>query len=424
MRCTRVKSSITYALQQLESQLGVRAFRIDGRKAVLTPTGQLLYRRARYLLDEAAQLERSAQRLSAGWEAELRVAVEVLYPTWLLLGCLNRYGRDDPDTRIEVIESVYRPPHRHVAEGATDSGDLRPKRPAGFTGEPLMRLRFILVAHPDHPLHKLRRKLSMRDLRPYRHLLVRETSPDRSHVPPIDDTRRWTVSDMGTSIEAARSGYGFAFLPEYKILNELRAGTLKALPMDGAERHAQLYLIFADGEHAGPGAQRLAEVIREQTAHECTQQVNVNGARKRAAKRSASTKRQNRLISEFETKDERKRRHVKKAAKKKVEPDKSGTSSVMRSVFRSFAKLAEQAGDGRPLLRGLRVAQDPTADRIVIVHGGSRIEFVLVLAPATRHTRTSSAGEWIRPEQLRRRHSQVFSSMRQAMCRSPACPNW
>jgi len=70
--------------------------------------------------------------------------------------------------------------------------------------------------------------------------------------------------------------------------------------------------------------------------------------------------------------------NVKKAAKKKVEAKASGATSVMRSLFRSFAKLAEQAGDGRPLLRGLRVAQDPTADRIVIVHGGSRIEFVLV----------------------------------------------
>ena len=70
---------------------------------------------------------------------------------------------------------------------------------------------------------------------------------------------------------------------------------------------------------------------------------------------------------------------MKKAAKKKVEPEASGTSSVKRSVFRSFAKLAEQAGDGRPLLRGLRVAQDPSADRIVIVHGGSRVEFVLIL---------------------------------------------
>jgi hypothetical protein len=69
---------------------------------------------------------------------------------------------------------------------------------------------------------------------------------------------------------------------------------------------------------------------------------------------------------------------VKKAAKKKPEAHGSGTSSVIRSLFRSFARLAEQAGDGRPLLKGLRVAQDPTADRIVIVHGGSRIEFVLV----------------------------------------------
>jgi len=69
---------------------------------------------------------------------------------------------------------------------------------------------------------------------------------------------------------------------------------------------------------------------------------------------------------------------MRKTAKKKVEAEESGTPSVMRSLFRSFAKLAEQAGGGRPLLRGLRVAQDPKADRIVIVHGGSRVEFVLV----------------------------------------------
>ena len=69
---------------------------------------------------------------------------------------------------------------------------------------------------------------------------------------------------------------------------------------------------------------------------------------------------------------------MRKAAKKKAEADAGGAPSVMRSQFRSFARLAGQAGDGRPLLRGLRVAQDPTADRIVIVHGGSRVEFVLV----------------------------------------------
>ena len=274
------QSSITYALQQLESQLGVKAFRIEGRKAVLTPTGQLLYRRARYLLDEAAQLERSAQRLSAGWEAELRLAVEVLFPTWLLLACLDRFGQESPNTRIEVIESVIGHRSDVLLKGQTDLA-IFAGVPAGFSGEPLMRLHFILVAHPDHPLHKLKRKLSMRDLRPYRHLIVRETSLDRGSTSWTEAIQRWTVSDLSTSIEAARSGYGFALLPEDKIRNELRAGTLKELPLAGSERYAELYLVFPDHEHAGPGARRLAEIIREMTANECTRHRKATGAPKR-----------------------------------------------------------------------------------------------------------------------------------------------
>ena len=287
------QSSITYALQQLESDLGVKAFKIEGRKAVLTPTGQLLYRRARYLLDESAQLERSAQRLSAGWEAELRLAIEVVFPTWLLLACLDRFGQESPNTRIEVIESVIGHRADALLKGQADLA-IFAGVPAGFSGEPLMRLRFILVAHPNHPLHKLKRKLSMRDLRSYRHLTVRETSPDRATASWMETVQRWTVSDLSTSIEAARSGYGFALLPEEKIRSELRAGTLKTLPVEGSERYAELYLVFADREHAGPGAQRMAEIIREMTATECTRHQKAGGTPKRRAlaKRAGRTSRQ------------------------------------------------------------------------------------------------------------------------------------
>ncbi len=68
-RLHKTQSTVTYAVQKIESLLDVKAFDIQGRKAVLTPTGQLLYRRARVLLDEASGLETAARRLSAGWEA-------------------------------------------------------------------------------------------------------------------------------------------------------------------------------------------------------------------------------------------------------------------------------------------------------------------------------------------------------------------
>src|ERR1700712_5726612 len=79
-RLHKTQSTVTYAVQKIESLLDVKAFDIRGRKAVLTPTGHLLYRRARVLLEEASGVENAARRISAGWEAEVSVAMEHIFP--------------------------------------------------------------------------------------------------------------------------------------------------------------------------------------------------------------------------------------------------------------------------------------------------------------------------------------------------------
>ena len=100
----KTQSAVSYAVQKMESVLGVKVFKVEGRKAVLTPTGELLYRRARYLLEEAGGLEEAAKKLSSGWEPEIRIAVEVLFPTYLLLRCLDALGKEAPHTHIEVLD--------------------------------------------------------------------------------------------------------------------------------------------------------------------------------------------------------------------------------------------------------------------------------------------------------------------------------
>jgi DNA-binding transcriptional LysR family regulator len=264
------QSSVTYAVQKLEQLLGVEAFEIKGRKAVLTPTGEMLYRRARLLLDEAGGLERAAHKASAGWEAEIAIAVEVLFPTWLALECLAAFGAESPQTRVELYETVMGGGPEMLRDRAADLA-LTPHLPPGFNGEPLMLARFIPVAHPDHPLHRLGRELTVRDLRKHRHLVVRDSGSqrDKTSVTPSAEMR-WTVSNMQTSIAAACRGHGFAWFPIDKIRRELDEGTLKALPLrDGAERAVQMYLVFSDRDAAGPGVLRLAEVIREQVRAAC-----------------------------------------------------------------------------------------------------------------------------------------------------------
>lgn len=265
----KTQSTVTYAVQKLETLLGVKVFEVVGRKARLTPTGEVLYRRAKALLDEAGSLEEAAATLAAGWEPELRLAVDILFPTWLLLNCLARFAEEHPQTAIELYETVISGTEEALTLRKVDLA-IAGTIPQGFAGEALLRMRIIAAASPSHPLHRLGRKLTLQDLRKHRHLIVRDTGTRRRPGSTIGAEQTWTVGNKATSIHAACMGLGFAWYPEDTIRGELERGELKPLPLrEGAERSVELYLIFADRDYAGPGALRLAEIIREHVRSGC-----------------------------------------------------------------------------------------------------------------------------------------------------------
>jgi DNA-binding transcriptional LysR family regulator len=260
------QSAVTYAVQKMEALLGVKVFEVVGRKAQLTSTGEVLYRRAKALLDEAGALEGAAGTLAAGWEAELRLSVEIIFPTWLLLQCFARFAEERPEMRIELYESVLSGTEEALLQRKVDLA-ICSQIPPGFIGDQLARLRFIALAHPDHPLHRLGRELTLQDLRKHRHLIIRDTGSQRRAGSWLGAEQSWTVSQKATSIHAAVMGLGFAWFPEETVRGELERGELKPLPLrEGGERWAELYLVFADRDYAGPGARRLAEIIREHVA--------------------------------------------------------------------------------------------------------------------------------------------------------------
>lgn len=263
----KTQSTVSYAIQKIEDQLGVEVFGIAGRRAELTEAGRVLYRRGRALVREAERVERAAAALAAGQEAELGLAAEIVFPTWLLLQCLDTFGAEQPETRIELYESVLGGTEELLHEGRVQLA-IGSRVPPGFVGDPLMQVRFIAVAAPHHPLHRLDRPLTQDDLRGHRHLFIRDTASRRDPSTTHELTeQRWTVSHKATSIRAACMGLGFAWYAEDLIRDELASGQLKPLPLtEGAERWTTLYLASADPDTAGPGARRLAAIITDAVA--------------------------------------------------------------------------------------------------------------------------------------------------------------
>jgi len=267
----KTQSSVSYAVQKIEQLLGIGLFEKQGRRAVLTNAGEVLYRRARNLVERAEALELQAAGLGAGWDPELRLAVDIVFPTWVLLISLQRFSEERPQTRIQLLETVLGGTDEALYERAVDLA-VGTSVPQGFSGDPLMRIRFIAAAHPDHPLHHSGRALTLDDLREHRHLVVRDSALQRTRESGgwFGADQRWTVSHKATQIAAACRGLGFAWFPEHAIRRELEDGSLKPLHLrEGAERFGEMYLIYSDPDFPTAGASRMAELLREDVDRLC-----------------------------------------------------------------------------------------------------------------------------------------------------------
>ena len=261
------QSSVHHAVQKLENAIGVVLFENSGRKVKLSPQGELMYRRAAFVLNEAQKLEAVAASLQAGTETLLRIAVDIIFPSDLLYNVLSKVSEEFPLLRIEIEETVLSGANSLLDSGNVDIAISPFPYPGGFS-EDLCEIDFAAVAHVDHPLHALDRALTLEDLKSHRQIVVRDSSAERKvDAGWLGAEQRWTVSHIRTSVDMISQGLGFAWLPIAMIKNELEEGLLLPLPIDSNSglRRAMLHLTFEDGDGLGPAARSFIGELRYQT---------------------------------------------------------------------------------------------------------------------------------------------------------------
>lgn len=254
------QSAVSYAVARLQEALGVQLLEIEGRRAVLTPHGQTLLKRARPLLGDLETLEGLGAKLKQGWETELRLVVDVAFPRTLLLRIVSELQQLCPDTQMQVSDAVLSGAEEAIVDGSADLV-VTTRVPPGVLGDFLLNIGFVGVASPGHPLLRLERTLTMEDLVRHVQVVVRDsgTRTPRSEG-WLGAERRCTVSSMEASLATVRAGLGFAWLPQHIVADCLRSGELLPLPMSaGATRQVPLHLVLVRPELAGPAARTAAE---------------------------------------------------------------------------------------------------------------------------------------------------------------------
>ena len=259
----RSQSSVSYTVARMQEQLGIPLLRIEGRKAVLTEAGEMLLRRSRQLVTQASQLEELAHHMEQGWEAEVRLVVDAAYPSARLISALTEFMPKSRGCRVRLREEVLSGVEEVLRDGTADLA-ITGLDITGYLGVELGRVEFVAVAHANHPLHQLQRKLSVQDLQSQMQVVVRDSGQRQPRDAGwLGAEQRWTVGSLATSAAFVSSGLGFAWLPQHMITRELAEGILKPLPMiQGGIRRPPFYLYTNPDKPLGPATRILIELIK------------------------------------------------------------------------------------------------------------------------------------------------------------------
>ncbi|MGX5029117.1 LysR family transcriptional regulator [Enterobacter asburiae] len=234
----RSQSSVSYNLSLLQERLGVALLVPEGRRAVLTPAGELLLNQVKPLLKAFAYVETRAATLRNGMRTRLDLVVDSIFPRRRLFAILRQFQQQYPQTQVRLTE-VLENTRADVMNNEADVMVLTRRHDITGLGEWLMNIDFVAVAHHQHPLFSLDAPLSDEMLRPWPLIQIADSQNAARAA-----SQSWTFSTIDAAIEAVVSQVGYGWLPEERIQPQLEQGVLRMLPLShGVRRATPLHLI-------------------------------------------------------------------------------------------------------------------------------------------------------------------------------------
>jgi DNA-binding transcriptional LysR family regulator len=263
-RLGRATSVISYAVANLESQLGVTLFQRAGtRRPTLTDAGRAILADSRGLAIALDNLLAKARGLTQGLEAEASLVVDVMLPAKKLVKALDEFRKKFPTValrlRVEALGAVT----QTVLEGLAAFGISGPLELASdlLTRGPAGSVKMLPVAVPDHPLALMPGTITAAMARDHVQLVL----TDRSHLTTDRDfgvlaVKSWRLADLGAKHALLLAGMGWGNMPKPMVNEDLKRGRLVALKIETpGDLSYPFHTVYRSDTPPGPAAYWLME---------------------------------------------------------------------------------------------------------------------------------------------------------------------
>lgn len=266
----RAISVVSYGIVALETQLGVTLFDREGSKRpVLTPAGKAMLAQARAVADDVDALIAGVRNFNQGLEAELGLAIDVMFPTHLVAEVLREFQMLYPTVQLRLYVEALGAIAAMVVDGRAELGISGPELVSipDLEREAIGQVELIPVAAPDHPLAQMA-TIPPGEARKHRQLVL----TDRSQLTQGRDfsvfsASTWRLGDLGARHALLREGIGWGNMPRHLIEADIATGRLKQLALPEAPGMAyRFHALWRRDCPIGPARAWVLDALRARLA--------------------------------------------------------------------------------------------------------------------------------------------------------------
>jgi DNA-binding transcriptional LysR family regulator len=268
-RVHRAQSAVSHAIQTLETALGVVLFDRAGRVPRLTDAGHVILADARAVVSRADELKARAASIAERVEPELSLAVDAMFPRPVLTESLRALQSAFPLLAATLHTEVLGAVEARVLDGSCRLG-IAPH----WSAEPVARLDWRYLTHitlvsvvaANHPLADHPGPISRRALERHTQLVLTDRSGrSGAMMRGVISQRVWRFADVAMRHAFVLDGFGFCNIPIDLVRDDLAAGRLKRISVEGWGGPAYripLSFIYRRGDEPGRAARWLIEHMK------------------------------------------------------------------------------------------------------------------------------------------------------------------
>lgn len=245
-RLNRSQSSVTYAVQKLESVIGTALFDRSGYRPDLSEAGRALLPRARRVIETNASLARQALALRQGIEPELILVVDAMFPMSFLFSALADFDRRFPSVQTRLYVESLGATVQTVLDGRADLGVVIDFANVSdeLVAVAMDAIELVPVAALDHPLAMAQREsgvpLEDDDLRDHLQLVLTDRSDlTKGRDNGVVSMRTWRLGDLGAKHAMLLAGMGWGNMPHHMVAADLAERRLVELEIARWPKHVR-----------------------------------------------------------------------------------------------------------------------------------------------------------------------------------------